>query len=220
LNRRAKIAVKRPVRETWSVEDVSCCACMLNLLLDEVVRTREKYVPQSVIGFYSRLDTPSRRSAGIGSKAQQCLLIIFFRDLDRFVCTLSRLPQPNLSRSLDHVADMIFRRSAETDDEGIRTFVRVQADAFKWEFNGFSLCPEVISKNLERREPTLVLFTERFEKVAPFVTRNFSCTHMASGSLCLKICIAIGIVLASPDRNNDQPSVLRFDCLNLSASNR
>jgi hypothetical protein len=35
----------------------------------------------------------------------------------------------------------------------------------------------------------------------------------------LKTCIAIGIVLARPDKNSDQPRVLRFGPLNLSASN-
>lgn len=43
---------------------------------------------------------------------------------------------------------------------------------------------------------------------------------LTAGSLFLKTCIAIGIVLASPDKNNAQPTVLRFAPLNLSASNR
>jgi hypothetical protein len=37
-------------------------------------------------------------------------------------------------------------------------------------------------------------------------------------SFFLKRCIAIGSVLANPERNNDHPSALRFARLNLSAS--
>jgi hypothetical protein len=44
--------------------------------------------------------------------------------------------------------------------------------------------------------------------------------RVASAALFLKRCIAIGIVLARPDKNKDQPRALRFDCLNLSASRR
>jgi len=42
---------------------------------------------------------------------------------------------------------------------------------------------------------------------------------LTAASFFLKRRIAIGMVLATPERNNDQPSALRFDCLNLSASN-
>lgn len=42
---------------------------------------------------------------------------------------------------------------------------------------------------------------------------------LIAASFFLKTCIAIGIVLASPERNNDQPSAFRFARLNLSASN-
>src|SRR4051794_35619386 len=43
---------------------------------------------------------------------------------------------------------------------------------------------------------------------------------LTAGSFLLKRCIAIGIVLASPVKNKDQPRALRFARLNLSASNR
>jgi hypothetical protein len=41
---------------------------------------------------------------------------------------------------------------------------------------------------------------------------------LTAASFFPKTCIAIGIVLASPERNKDQPSAFRFARLNLSAS--
>src|SRR5215203_4693712 len=54
------------------------------------------------------------------------------------------------------------------------------------------------------------------------IAKNYRTTlygWLTVGSLFLNRCNAIGIVVASPDKNKDQPTVLRF-ALNLSASSR
>lgn len=147
-----------------------------------------------------------------------------------------------MSRSLDRMTDVILCCPSQIDHQRLRFIFGTNADSFKRQLNSFRLCSDLISQYLQTCNPTSMLFAEDIEEVGPFVTRNFSpqqfCREMLPGfcsitknhrtlvydwltatSFFLKTCIAIGIVLASPERNKDQPSAFRFARLNLSASN-
>src|SRR5689334_2362108 len=86
-----------------------------------------------------------------------------------------------MSRVLDCVTHVVLSCPAQTDDQRLFVF-SINADAFKRQLNRFLLCPHLISKYFQTRNPTFMLLAEGIEKAVPFITRNFSRAHITSHS--------------------------------------